>query len=184
MGKGIVAGILVLLMVGGTAGYYAYTNYLPGTVTLSITDPPSGNGGHSQYSSNITHIYLTFTSIEIHTAGIGNTSNSGWHAMAGAGTIDLLTVLNTSQTLGTTKLITGKYDQIRMFTNTATVTIAGTNYSYNIPNGKIQMTISGGGFQITIRQTVNVLLTISFNENEIHAHGQNLNPVVRADVVP
>ncbi len=182
MGKGLAVGVLVLLLVGGIAGY-AYTNYLLGKVVLSITDPP-GSPTTQSYSSNISHIYLTYTSVEIHTAGVDNSSNVGWHRMVGAQTIDLLSVLNVQQTLGSTRLSPGKYDQIRMFTNTTTVTINGTNYGYNIPSGKIQIIITGGGFQITVGQTVKVLLTISFNDSEIMTHGPNLSPVARADVLP
>ncbi len=183
MGKGVAVGVLVLLLVGGIAGYYAYTNYLLGKVVLNITDPP-GSPATQSYSSNISHIYLTYTSVEIHTAAVDNTSNVAWHRIVGAQTIDLLTVLNVQQTLGSIRLSPGKYDQIRMFTNTTTVTINGTNYSYNIPSGKIQVIITGGGgFQITVGQTVKVLLTISFNDSEIMTHGPNLSPVARADVL-
>lgn len=184
MSKGIVAGVLVLLMVGGVAGYYAYTSYLPGRVVLSITDPPvEASPGPSQYSSNISHIYLTFTEIDLHAAGVGNLSNVGWRTIASAETVDLLTVLDKSQTLSTTKLSTGKYDLIRMIASTVTVEISGTNYSYNIPSGKVQLIITGGGFEITVGQTVNLKLTISFNENEIMAHGPNLSPVAKAEVL-
>ena len=182
MGKGIAIGVLILLAIGGIAGYYAYTNYLPGTVVLSITDPP---GGNSPYSPNIDHIYLTFTTIDIHITGANTTSGKSWQTIVGAPqTIDLTTVLNVSQTLGNMRLPTGRYDQIRMLANTTTVNIAGLNYSYQIPNGRIQVIITGGGFQITVGQTVNLLLTISFNDNEIQAHGPNLVPVAKAEVVP
>jgi len=159
-----------------------YTNYLLGKVVLSISDPP-GSPATQSYSSNISHIYLTYTSVEIHTAGVVNTSNVGWHRIVRAQTIDLLTVLNVQQTLGSTRLSPGKYDQIRMFTNTTTVTINGTNYSYNIPSSKIQVIITGGGFQITVGQTVKALLTISFNDSEIMTYGPNLSPEARADVL-
>ncbi len=185
MGKGIVAGVFVILLVGGVAAYYAYTNYLPGKVVLSITDPPAGSSpGSSHYSSNVTHIYLTFFSVDVHVAGTDSSSSANWHSIVGGQTIDLMTVLNVSQTLGNAKLSTGKYDLIRMYANTTTVTIGGTNYSYNIPSGKVQVIITGGGFQITVGQTVNVLLTISFSDSEIQAHGPNLTPVAKADVVP
>ncbi len=182
MEKGVAVGVLVLLLVGGIAGYYAYTNYLLGKVVLSIIDPP-GSPPTQSYSSNISHIYLTYTSVEIHTAGVDNTSNVGWHRIVGAQTTDLLTVLNVQQTLGSTRLSPGKYDQIRMFANTTTVTINGTNYGYSIPSGKIQIIITGGGFQMTVGQTVKVLLTISFSDSEIMTHGPNLSPVARADVL-
>ena len=185
MGKGIVAGVFVILLVGGLAGYYAYTNYLPGKVVLSITDPPAGSSpSNSQYSSNVTHIYLTFSRVDIHVVGTDSSSSTSWRSIVGAQTIDLMTVLNISQALGNAKLSTGKYVLIRMFANTTTVTIGGTNYSYNIPNGRIQIIITGGGFQITVGQTVNVLLTISFNDSQIQAHGPNLTPVAKAEVVP
>ncbi len=182
MSKHVVAGVLVLLIIGGVAGYFLYTNYLPGTVVLRITDPPGG--GQSQYPSSITHISITYTSIDIHASGVVNSSKAGWHTIAALGTIDLLTVVNVQQTLGTARLPTGRYDMVRLVASTAMVTVNGAQRSFNIPNGKIQVLITGGGFQITDQQTVDVLLTLFFNSSEILAMGPNLTPVAKAEVTP
>lgn len=181
MSKRIVAGVMLLLMIGGVAGYFLYTNYLPGTVTLRITDPPGG--GQSQYPSSITSISITYTSIDIQASGAVNSTNAGWHTIVASGTIDLLTVLNVQERLGSARLPTGRYDLIRMVAGAAIVTINGSPRSYVIPSGRIQVLITGGGFQITDQQTVNVLLTLSFNSSEILAMGPNLNPVVKAEVM-
>jgi len=182
MSKSIVAGVLVLLIIGGAAGYFLCTSYLPGTVILRITDPPGG--GQSQYPSSITSISITYTSIDIQASGSVNSSNAGWHTLVASGTIDLLTVVNgRQQTLGSARLPTGRYNLIRMVAGAAIVTINGAPRSYVIPSGRIQVLITGGGFQITDQQTVNVLLTLSFNSSEILAMGPNLNPVVKAEVV-
>ena len=82
MAKGTAAVILVILIIGAVSGYFFYTRYVQGTVVLSITDPPQvqlANG--QQYDPSILHIYLTFTTIEIHQGGFGNSSNNGWYAI-------------------------------------------------------------------------------------------------------
>ncbi len=182
MSKSIVAGVMVLLIIGGVAGFYLYTVYLPGTVVLRITDPPGG--GQSQYPPSITHINITYTSIDIHASGLATSSNAGWHTIVASGSLDLLTVVNKQEVLGSTRLPTGRYDMIRMMASTATVTLSGADHSYNIPSGKIQVLITRGGFQVSDQQTVDVLLTLSFNSSEILALGPNLNPVAKAEVVP
>ncbi len=180
MSKHVVAGVLVLLIIGGVAGYFLYTDYLPGTLVFRITDPPGG--GQSQYPSSITHIIITYTSIDIHASGAVNSTNAGWHTIVASGTVDLMTVLNAQQTLATTRPPTGRYDMVRMMASTAMVTVNGVQHAYIVPSGKIQVLITGGGFQITDQQTVTVLFTLSFNSSEILAMGPNLNPVAKAEV--
>src|SRR3989442_15424662 len=102
MAKGTAVVILAILAIGAISGYFFYTRYVQGTVVLSITDPPKGQlGSGQQYDPSILHIYLTFATTEIHQGGFGNSSNNGWHSIAGfQKRVDMISVLTIAKTLG------------------------------------------------------------------------------------
>jgi len=184
LGKGKIATVLVILIVGLTAGYFFYHDYAQGSVTLSITDPPGGNGGNPHYNSTILHIYVTFVGFQIHQAGIGSTNDTGWHSIVGLPTtIDMLSVLATSRTLATANLATGSYDQLRFPISTAVVTFSTVgNVTYTVPSGSFKVSITGGGFQSSPGTQIKLLLTISFNDAEILAMNGMLTPHATATV--
>jgi Domain of unknown function (DUF4382) len=184
LAKGKIHAALLILIVGGTIGYNFYRDYVQGTVTLSISDPPSGNGGNPHFNSTTLHIYVLFTGIDVHQTGIGSSNDTGWYPIVGSPTtVDMLSVLNTSKTLATVNLPTGTYDQIRFPVATATVTfsIVG-NVAYNVPSGSINVSITGGGFQSSPGTKTQLLLTISFNDAEIMAMNGNLTPHATATI--
>ncbi len=162
MARSTIAVLLVIIAVGAVAGYFFYTNYVQGTVTLKIVDPPPIESG---YGSNVQHVYITFTKIELHAANAGN--ESGWQTIFTSQTVDLVAAVNVQQTVGSAKLPTGKYDQLRFFATTANVTTTlGVTTTINIPSGSqtgIKIVINGGGFQMTPTASVNVQLTLQFD---------------------
>jgi hypothetical protein len=187
MAKGTGAVILFMLIIGAVSGYFFYTRYVQGTIVLSITDPPQvqpANG--QQYGPSILHIYLTFAMIEIHQGGFGNSSNYGWYAMVGSQkTVDMISVLDNAKTLGSTRLTTGAYDQVRFPVSAAVVTFSNLgNVTYSIPSDSLKVSITGGGFQSSPGTTVNLRLTLSFNSNEILAMNGHLTPHATAQIVP
>jgi uncharacterized protein DUF4382 len=185
LAKGKIAAVLIILIIGGTAGYFFYRNYAQGTVTLSITDPPSNqNGNNPHYNSTILHVYVTFLGIDIHQAGFGSTNDTGWNTIVGPPmTIDMLSVLTTSRTVATTNLATGSYDQLRFPISTAIVTFSTIgNVTYTVPSSTLKVTITGGGFQSSPGTNVQLLLTISFNDAEIMAMNGHLTPHTTATV--
>ncbi len=187
MAKGIAAVILVILMIGALSGYLFYTRYVQGTVVLRIGDPPQVQPATGQqYEPSILHIYLTFATIEIHQGGFGNSSNNGWYAMVGSQkTVDMISVLTTAKTLGSTRLVTGTYDQVRFPVSAAVVTFSNLgNVTYSIPSDSLKVSITGGGFQSSPGTTVNLRLTMSFNSNEILAMNGHLTPHATAQIVP
>src|SRR5437867_10415762 len=103
MGRKILAMLTILL---GATSSIAYLYYAPSHLILSITDPPA-----TPYSNNITAIYLTLTTIEIHAANADN--NSGWHTIATDVTLNLMTLLSTSKLLGTAQLPPGRNQPIK-----------------------------------------------------------------------
>ena len=179
MAKGRIAVVLVILMIGGVVGYLFYHDYAQGTVTLSITDPPgSGNGNSQHYNSSILHVYITFTEVDLHLGGFGSQNSTGWLTIDGkTTTVDMISVLSTSETLATKNLPTGTYDQLRFPISNAIVTFSNIgNVTYSIPSRSLEVGILGGGFQSSPGTHVSLLLTMSFNDNEIMAMNGNLRP--------
>ena len=167
-----LATVLVLVIAGGVAEFLFYG---PSNVQLSIRDPPQ-----QSYGPSIQAIYVTFTSIEIHSANAGN--NSGWHTIVTGATVNLLTVLNVSKALGKSSAPPGKYTELRFNVSQIVVTISGVNVTYTIPSGSLKVPILNGGAQAYGALTVNVELDLSFNTNEILRKNGNLTPVATAKV--
>ena len=184
LSKGPVAVILAIIIIGAIAGYIFYTSYVPGTLTLTITDPAQAPPGNSQqYDPSITHIYVAVSGFQVHIAGQGDAS--GWSTMPiSTQTIDMMTVLNVSKVLGTMKFSAGKYDSFRFNVTGVTVDFVSTaSPSYIIPSGSLKVPVTNGGFQITATSSVTVLLTLSFNNQEILAMKPQLTPVAKAALV-
>lgn len=168
-----IAIALVVIVAGASGGFLFYG---PSNVQVSIRDPPQ-----SPYSSSISAIYVTFTSIDVHTANARN--DSGWHQIASSATINLFTVLNVSSVLGKASLPAGKYTELRFNISQVIVTISSANFTYTIPSGSLKIPITGGGFQAYAALTVNVELDLSFKTSEILANPNgNLTPVATARV--
>ena len=183
MSKGPVAVVLAMIIIGAIAGYIFYTSYVPGTLTLTITDPAQAPPGSSQqYDPTITDIYVNMSGFQAHVAGQGD--NSGWTPMAiSTQRIDMMTVLNVSKILGTMKFSAGKYDSFRFNVTGVKVNfVNGTTASYTVPSGALKVPIPNGGFQITATSSVTVQLTLSFNSGEILAMSGHLTPVAKATV--
>ena len=186
MAKGTAAVILLILIIGAVSGYFFYTRYVQGTVVLSITDPPQvQTASGQQYDPSILHIYLTFATIEIHQGGLANPGNSSWYAIdVSQRTVDMLSVLTVAKTLGSARLATGTYDQLRFPVSAAVVTFSKLgNVTYSIPSDSLKVSIIGGGFESSPGTTVNLRLTLSFNSNEILAMNRQLTPHATAQIV-
>src|SRR6266487_5311024 len=172
--------LAILTIILGASSSIAYLYYAPSHLILSITDPPP-----ISYSNNITAIYVTLTTIEIHAADADN--NSGWHTLAMDVTLNLMTLLSASKLLGTAQLPPGRYSEIRFFASQAIITINGTNTTYTIPSGNqtgVKVPVTGGGFHIYGGQTMTVQLDLSFNNNEIlNNPTMTLTPVATAKLV-
>ncbi len=184
LSKGPIAVILAIIIIGSIAGYLFYTNYVQGTVTLTITDPAQAQSGNSQqYDPSITHINVTFSQFQAHLAGQGD--SSGWQPIKiSQQTIDMIKVLSLSEALGKVPLPAGKYDILRFNVTAVTVSFSGKPSAiYSVPSGSLKVPVTNGGFQITAASSVTVQLTLSFNINEIRLMNGHLTPVATAKVV-
>src|SRR3989449_11185357 len=150
MAKGKAAVILVILVIGAISGYFFYTRYVQGTVVLSISDPSTAQPGNGrQYDPSILHIYLTFGRMEIHQGGLGNPSNSSWYTIVGSQkTIDMISVLTVPETLGSARLATGTYDELRFPVSAAVVTFSNIgNVTYTMRAVTSKSPFPGAGFR-------------------------------------
>jgi hypothetical protein len=174
---GLVGAIIAVSLIVGvgyfSAGLFGGSN--TGTVQLSMIDPPN-------VPSGITHVYITYTSIQVHVANGGNAS--GWYNVTSSGQIDLMSITSASQVLGSAKLPTGNYNIVRFNITSATVTLhtptADTNYPTTLPNGRIQVTITGGGVSVKAGATSAVLVDISPKVTGDSVSGYTLVPSATA----
>jgi len=82
------------------------------------------------------------------------------------------------------KFSAGKYDSLRFNVTAVTVNfVSSASASYTVPSGMMKVPIPNGGFQITATGSTTVMLTLSFNNNEILAMNGHLTPVAKATVV-
>ena len=184
LSKGPIAVILAIIIIGSIAGYLFYTDYVQGTMTLTITDPAQTQYGSSQqYDPSITHINVAFSQFQVHVAG--QDDSSGWQTIkVSPQTIDMMSVLSLSQVVGKVPLPAGKYDILRFNVTAVKVTFSGgTSASYTVPSGSLKVPVTNGGFQITATSSVTVQLTLSFSSNEILGMNGYLTPVATAKVV-
>lgn len=145
----IAAGASVILLTPGG-----------GTLSIGITDSPV---------QNVSHIYLTISNIQMQGAGNTTTSYS-----SSSSQFDLLSLVNVTKMLGSTKLSAGNYTMIRFDVTSAVATISGVNKTLTVPSGEIKVPLH---FQIKSGSTTTVVLDITVDMTNVSASG-NLRPVV------
>jgi hypothetical protein len=124
-----------------------------GKLVVMITDPPEHWGPASK-------VYIRYSEIKIHRANAGN--KSGWYtAIEGDSWIDLSTVLNSSEVIGSTHLQAGKYNLIRFEVLDAKVTVNDENHTATVSSGKLTVSITKGGVDISVGQTSQLVIDIT-----------------------
>ena len=120
-----------------------------GTLAVVLTDPPTVPEG-------VTAVYATYTDVQVHVADAGN--QSGWYDLHSSGQINLMSVINVGQTIGSTSVPSGIYNALRFNITGAIVKYQGQNYTAQIAksdtNGGSQLTVPIiGGIQVQSSQT-------------------------------
>ena len=160
-----IAAVIVVAVVVVGAGYLLATYMAPGnfgTVRLFMTDPP-------HYSDNVTSINITFTQIALNQ--VNSTGNDTWIVLtSSATTIDLLQIVNVTQSLGSFKVPAGNYSQIRFMATNATAVIDNQIVHLPIPGGaetglKVHFQTP---FQITVNGIVTITIDITADNDGIH----------------
>jgi hypothetical protein len=165
--------IATILIIGITAFSGCLTQG-QGILVIYITDAPG--------DLNISEALITITHIEVHFTADGsadNNSSAGWKNITKEiMTFDLIKLQNIKEFLGREVLEQGRYNQIRLFVDSAYVTINGIEYTLKIPSGVIKVV---NNFEIKRRYTTS--LTLDFDiQKSIISLGQNkyiLQPTIK-----
>jgi len=132
-----------------------------GTLVMKLTDAPP--------EMNITEALITISQVTVHYAGTNETSGSWITVVNQPQTFDLIKLQNATDVLGGVTLAAGWYTQIRLFVDSALVTIDGVQYDLKIPSKKIKLITP---FLVQDNQTLT--LTLDFDvQKSIHKAGNS-----------
>jgi hypothetical protein len=110
-----------------------------GTMAVLLTDPPA-------VPENVSAVYIGYTMVEAHIANAGNAS--GWYDLGGSGELNLMSVVNASQTIASSNVPAGNFNGLRF-----NVTSVMVSYS---PNPEVQKSQNYSGLMIHGRNTLYV----------------------------
>lgn len=191
--KGILIGVAIVIIVIGVIailGHYtgpsttSYPTTLPGQQSsiqssgqqtpVFLTDPPVVPIG-------TTALVLAYSSVRVHESG---TSAGGWIDASGSGNINLLSLVNTSEVIGTANVLSNStIDMISFNVTSATITINGTTSNVTIPARSITAHVVGSS---KVNATSGVLLDFSPTIATIYTANSTvfvMVPSVRAIVI-
>ena len=107
---------------------------------------------------NIEKAFVTISNVEVHLAG----AEAVWFTVVEkAATFDLIAIENIEEFLGTAELSAGKYTQIRLNIDNASVIINGTEYNLTIPSKTVKLVKA-----FNIEENETITLTLEFDAQE------------------
>ncbi|MDG6922867.1 MAG: hypothetical protein JRN67_06190, partial [Nitrososphaerota archaeon] len=102
---------------------------------------------------------VNYSDIEAHTFDVNN--NSVWFTVANSGTIDLMKVLNSGVTLGSSTVPSGVFDRVRFDITNATITYYGKNYTAIVPLNQLVIPITNGGVALAPNSSAGFVISLS-----------------------
>jgi hypothetical protein len=108
-----------------------------GTLAVLMTDPPTVPNG-------VTAVFITYADLAIHVSNAGN--NTGWHVLNTQGQINLMGIINVTQTVATANIQSGTFNALAFNITSSTVTYKGANYTADFVYGHnmLYVPITGG----------------------------------------
>jgi hypothetical protein len=92
-------------------------------LAVLMTDPPTVPDG-------VTAVFITYENLGIHLSGAGN--NTGWHVLDQQGQINLMSIINSTQTIVEANVSTGTFNAMAFNVTSAIVTFQGANYTADL----------------------------------------------------
>ena len=146
----IAIGVMIVIVA---VGFFLTTNktILGGNnVAIQLTDPP-------QVPAETQALMIDYSSEQVHLSNAGN--QSGWVSASGSGTVDLMSIINLSQTIGTVSLpADARIEMVRFNVTSATIRINGTTYNVTVPSRTVTAHITGGA---TVNGSSSILLDLA-----------------------
>ncbi|MDG6904247.1 MAG: DUF4382 domain-containing protein [Nitrososphaerota archaeon] len=149
----LAAGILNSKSTNVTESQVSQTSSGSGTLAVLLTDPPTIPNG-------TTHVYVTYDGLAVHVSGAAN--NSGWHVLSAQGSIDLMSIINVSQTIAAANIQSGRFDALAFNITSAVVTFIGKNYSAYLVYQEHKLIVPVvGGITITNAETSAAIIDLT-----------------------
>jgi hypothetical protein len=168
---GVIAAIVVIVVVVAAVGAYYYMTTRGGTVYFYLTDP--GNPSSSSSNSSPTAIYLTITSIMIHS------TSKGWITVSNKTmTVQLSSSLSF---LSSATLPPGNYTEVRLVVSAVTVQMGPVNVSASLPSSVLKIPIIKGGLQVTSGRTAYLVIYMGPHLTTTGTGQVILRPVITAE---
>jgi len=122
-------------------------------LAVLMTDPPTVPDG-------VSAVFITYANLGIHISGAGN--NTGWHVLDLSGQINLMSIINSTQTIVEANVTSGNFNALTFNVTSAIVTFQGVNYTADLvyQNHVLYVPIVGG-INITQGQTSAAVIDVS-----------------------
>lgn len=130
-----------------------------GSLVMKLTDAPP--------ELNITEALVTISQVNVHYAGINDTNGTWITVVNESQTFDLIQTQNATEFLGEINLPVGWYTQIRLFVDSALVTIDGIQHDLKIPSNKVKLITP-----FLVQDNETLILTLDFDvQKSVHETG-------------
>ena len=124
-----------------------------GTMSVLFTDPPTVPQG-------VTALYMTYSDVQVHVSNAGN--NSGWTDLSTSGEINLMSVVNVSETIANANISTGVFNALRFNITSVVVTYNGVNYTADLVYGHNALFVPiPGGISVSAAQTSAAMIDLT-----------------------
>jgi hypothetical protein len=172
--SGIIAAVIAIALIGSVVGsgilntktttpstsvnvpqsqVTANTPTGSGTLAVLMTDPPTVPNG-------TTHVYITYSNLAIHISGDSNFS--GWQLLNSSGQVDLMGIINVTQTIASVNIQSGVFDAMEFNISSAIVTFNGANYTADLVYQRHYLYVPiTGGITIVNGQTSAAVLDLT-----------------------
>ncbi len=123
---------------------------LSSAFVIQLTDPP-------QVPNGTQSLVISYSGISLHEAG--NANSTGFVNVAQSGSINLMQLVNFTQTVAVAKKTGAAFDMVRFNITGATITINGNTYNVSVPNNRLLVKISGsnstsGGVLVEVNPSI------------------------------
>ena len=108
-----IALISAAILSPGMLGTSSTAQAGSGTLAVMLTDPPTVPNG-------VSAVYATYNDLQVHVSDAGN--QSGWYDLHSSGEINLMSIVNVSQTIASTNVPSGVYNILRFNITSSIVT--------------------------------------------------------------
>jgi Domain of unknown function (DUF4382) len=151
--SGTIAALVAIALIVAVTYIPAIGYSQSGTLSVMLTDPPTVPTG-------VTALAMTYNNVQVHVSNAGN--QSGWINVGGSGTINLMSVVNFSQTIATAKIHEGTFNALRFNITSVSVTYNGQTYAADLVYGHTAFFVRiPGGISVAAAQSSTALVDLS-----------------------